>query len=354
VATRAPLPPRVSLKSRAHGFAQFAAMVRAGLPVVPALTILAQQAQTRGWRQLLYRVRTEVEAGTPLSHAFSRVDPGTPRWVIALLRAGEAAGSLEVVLEQIAEQFARTLALQGKLRAALSYPLVVMVVAVGVTGFLIAGVVPQFASILTQIGGELPAATRALLLLSDLLRDGSGWLLGGLGLVLMAGFLLLQRASWRARAQYALAGTPLVGGLLRARAVATFARTTAMLLRAGVPASEALGISQGAIGFAPLEAVVHDVRLGVTRGESIARRFRRHPRVVPPLLVAMVAVGEETGTLPDMLAKLSVLFERDVDDALALLAASLEPALIIFLAAGVGWLVAALAGPMMSLVGAIG
>jgi len=329
-------------------------MVRAGLPLAAALTTLAQQAQSRPWRQLLYRVRTEVEAGTPLSRAFARHDPRCPRWVVALLRAGEAAGSQEVVLEQIADHFARTLALRGKLRAALTYPLVVLVVAVGVTGFLIAGVVPQFAIILTQLGGELPTATRALLSLSELLRARAGWLIAGLMAIVVGAVRLLRRPSWLARLHYALARIPLLGALLRARAVASFSRTTAMLLDAGVPVNDALGISQGVVGFAPLEAAIHDVRLGVTRGEPLSRRFRRHPEVVPTLLVAMIAVGEETGSLAEMLARLAVLYEREVDDALAAVAAGLEPLLIIGLAGGVGWLVAGLAGPMLALVGAIG
>jgi type IV pilus assembly protein PilC len=340
-------------QSLAHGFAQFAAVVRAGLPLAPALQALARQAVSRPWRQLLYRVRAEVETGTPLSQAFARHDPRFPRWVVALLRAGEATGMLETVLEQIAEQFARSLALQGKLRAALSYPLVVLVVAIGVTGFLIAGVVPQFASILTQLGGELPPATQALLSLSSFLRRSAGWLgLGGLTLTLL-GSRLLQLPRGRAACEHALARIPGVGPLLRARAVATFARTAAMLLRAGVPVGEALAIGQGVVGFAPLEAVIHDARLGVTRGEPLTRRFRRHPQVVPPLLLAMLAVGEETGNLPEMLARIAVLYEREVDDALAMLAASLEPLLVVCLAVVVGWVVAAVATPMMALVGAI-
>jgi type IV pilus assembly protein PilC len=259
-----------------------------------------------------------------------------------------------VVLEQIADHFARTLALRGKLRAALTYPLVVLVVAVGVTGFLIAGVVPQFAIILTQLGGELPTATRALLSLSELLRARAGWLIAGLMAIVVGAVRLLRRPSWLARLHYALARIPLLGALLRARAVASFSRTTAMLLDAGVPVNDALGISQGVVGFAPLEAAIHDVRLGVTRGEPLSRRFRRHPEVVPTLLVAMIAVGEETGSLAEMLARLAVLYEREVDDALAAVAAGLEPLLIIGLAGGVGWLVAGLAGPMLALVGAIG
>jgi type IV pilus assembly protein PilC len=354
VATDVRNPPHVGLKSLAHGFAQFAAMMRAGLPLAPALSALARQAVSRPWRQLLYRVRAEVETGTPLSQAFARHDPRFPRWVVALLRAGEAAGMLEMVLEQIAEQFARSLALQGRLRTALSYPLVVLVVAVGVTGFLIAGVVPQFASILTQLGGELPPATQALLALSGFLRRNAV----GLGLtslaLLLVGARLLRLPRWRAAAQQVLGRLPGVGGLLRARAVAVFARTTAMLLRAGVPVSDALAISQGVVSFEPLERAIHDARLGVTRGEPLSRRFRRHPQAIPPLLLAMLAVGEETGNLPEMLARIAVLFEREVDDALAVLAANLEPMLVVCLALVVGWVVAAVATPMMALVGAIG
>lgn len=328
--------------------------MRAGLPLAPALTILAQQAQAPPWRRLLYRVRAEVETGVPLSQAFSRYHPHVPRWIGALLRAGEAAGTLEVVLEQIAEQLARTLALHGKMRAALSYPLVVLLVALFVTGFLIAVVVPQFASILTQLGGELPAATRALLGFSRLLREGGWWLLGAL--LGVAGLLArgLRSPRGRAVAERLSARVPWLGGLQRARAVATFARTSAMLLRAGVPVSDALTISQGVVGFAPLEVVIHEARLGVTRGEPLSRRFRRHPHVIPALVVSMLAVGEETGNLPEMLARLAQLYEREVDDALAALAATLEPLLVLGLGAVVAWVVAAMAGPMMALVGVLG
>lgn len=158
----------------------------------------------------------------------------------------------------------------------------------------------------------------------------------------------------RTWAQFGLARVPLVGPLLRAWSVAKIARTLAMLLRAGVLVAEALGICQGVVAFAPLEGVIQDVCVGVTRGEPFSRSHRRHPRDAPALLVAMVAVGEEIRNLTEMLERVATLFEREVDEALALLTASLEPLLIIGLSLVVGTVAYAWIMPMVALVGAIG
>jgi len=355
-APRHPRPPPAALAS---AFEQLAAMVRAGVPLRAALTALTQGGalQGRGGTVLvavLFRVRGDVDGGLALSAALRRQPRCFSAWLCALVAAGESAGLLALALEVVARELTRGVALRARLRAALTYPALVALVAVVVSAVLVLSVVPQFSGVLLQLGGELPAQTRLLLAISAFVQRSWGWLLLLLAALPLFVLGLLRHPQLRERAEGLLLRLPWVGSVLRVAAIALFARISAMLLRTGVPLSDALAVSLGVVGWRPLAKALGEVREGVRNGAKLSQALRREGKLFPPLLASMVAVGEETGELSAMLERVAELFERDLEAALAALSASLEPLLVLSLGLVVGWVISAVLGPSMGILGAVG
>jgi type IV pilus assembly protein PilC len=330
---------------------QFATVINAGLPVVQSLAILQRQAEKEALKEALKKIREEVETGTPLSEALAKHPKLFGRLYVYLVRAGEASGNLDSILERIALYQEKQAALRGKLRSALTYPAVVLVIALGVTYFLLTGIVPQFAGILTQLGGELPLITRVLIAISDFLR-GQWWLL----LLLIAGGVVGLGAFYRTpRGRHAIDGAllkaPVLGQLVQKTAIASFANTFGLLLKSGVNLLEAIDITKGTAGNAVVEEVLEAAKGAVQRGEQMSLTLLAKPQVFPPLVASMVAIGEETGAVDVMMEKVASFYEREVTEAVESLTAALEPVLIVFLGGVVGFIVAGMFLPMFAIIG---
>lgn len=330
---------------------QFATVINAGLPVVQSLAILQRQAEKQGLKDALKKIREEVETGVPLSDALAKFPKIFNRLYVYLVRAGEASGNLDGILERIASYQEKQAALRGKLKSALTYPVVVLVIALGVTYFLLTGIVPQFAGILTQLGGELPLITRILMGISDFLLT-KWWLLilmiGGT----VVGIGLFYRTN---RGKHVIDGAllkmPVIGNLIQKTAIASFSNTFGLLLKSGVNIIESIEITKGTAGNVIVEDVLEEAKHAVQRGEQISVTLVNSPKVFPPLVSSMIAIGEETGNVDAMMEKIAGFYEREVNEAVESLTAALEPLLIVFLGGIVGFIVAGMFLPMFAIIG---
>ncbi len=338
----------VSLFSR-----QFATVINAGLPVVQSLTILQKQAEKEGLKDTLKQVRESVETGLPLSEAMAKFPSVFNQLYVYLCRAGEVSGNLDGILERIASYQEKQQALKGKIKTALTYPTVVLTIALGVTWFLLTGIVPQFAGILDSLGGELPALTKLLIAISDFLKY-QWYLLAIIIGATVGGIMFTYRTK---KGRYAIDGillkAPVIGNLIRKTAIASFSSTFGLLLKSGVNIIESIDITKGTAGNVIIEEVLNEAKQAVQRGEQISSTLMKHPNVFPPLVSSMVAIGEETGAVDTMLEKVSSFYEREVDEAVDGLTAALEPMLIVFLGTVVGFIVAGMFLPMFSIIGSL-
>lgn len=330
---------------------QFATVINAGLPVVQSLAILQKQAEKASLKDALKKIREEVETGLPLSEAMGKHPKIFNRLYIYLVRAGEASGNLDGILERVASYQEEQAALRGKLKSAMTYPGVVLTIALGVTYFLLTGIVPQFAGILTQLGGELPIITKILMALSGFLTH-QWWLLVLIIVGTVVGIGLFYRTD---KGKHVIDGlllkTPVVGNLIQKAAIASFSNTFGLLLKSGVNIIEAIEITKGTAGNVIIEDVLEEAKQSVQRGEQISATLINRPKIFPPLVSSMISIGEETGNVDAMMEKIAGFYEREVNEAIEGLTAALEPLLIVFLGGVVGFIVAGMFLPMFAIMG---
>jgi type IV pilus assembly protein PilC len=342
---------RVGLRDVTIFSRQFATVINAGLPVVQSLSILSKQAEKQKMKDALNKVREDVETGMPLSDSLAKHGSIFNRLYIYLVRAGEVSGNLDGILERVAQYFEKQAALRGKIKSAMTYPAVVFVIAIAVTYFLLTGIVPQFAGILDQLGGDLPLLTRILVGISDYLQN-YWWLNLILLVVLVIGTGLYYRTNnGRHVIDRILLRLPVLGVLQQKSAIASFSSTFGLLLKSGVNIVESIGITKGTAGNVIVEDILDEAKDAVQRGEQISVTLAKHPSVFPPLVSSMVAIGEETGAVDAMLEKIASFYEREVDEAVDGLTAALEPMLIVFLGTVVGFIVAGMFLPMFAIMG---
>ncbi|MEX2535527.1 MAG: type II secretion system F family protein [Trueperaceae bacterium] len=330
---------------------QFATVINAGLPVVQSLAILQKQADKQGMKDALKKIREDVETGMPLSSSLAKFPAIFNKLYVYLVKAGEVSGNLDGILERVASYQEKQAALRGKIKTALTYPVVVMVIALAVTWFLLTGIVPQFAQILDQLGGEMPLITAVLISISDFLRYQWYILIGGaVALIVGIGFYY-RTNNGKHVIDRLLLRIPIIGPLVQKSAIASFSNTFGLLLKSGVNIIESIEITKGTAGNIIVEDVLDETKESVQKGEQISTTLVQYPKVFPPLVSSMIAIGEETGAVDSMLEKIAVFYEREVDEAVDSLTAALEPALIVFLGTIVGFIVAGMFLPMFSIIG---
>jgi type IV pilus assembly protein PilC len=336
----------VSLFSR-----QFATVINAGLPVVQSLNILSKQADKQGMKAALGKIRTDVETGMPLSDSMSKHPSIFNKLYIYLVKAGEVSGNLDGILERVAAYQEKQQALKGKIRSAMTYPVVVMVIATAVTWFLLTGIVPQFAQILDQLGGDLPIITRVLVAISDFLQT-RWYIVLGVAFAAIGGLIMYYRTkNGRHVIDRLILRTPIFGPLVQKSSIASFTSTFGLLLKSGVNIVEAIEITKGTAGNVIVEDVLSETKEAVQRGEQVSVTLAKYPYVFPPLVSSMIAIGEETGAVDGMLDKIASFYEREVDEAVDALTAALEPAMIVVLGGIVGFIVAGMFLPMFAIIG---
>ncbi len=331
---------------------QFATMINAGLPIVRALYVLSEQTENPKLKDVIDLVRKDVEAGLELSEALDKHPSVFDRLYVEMVRAGEIGGILDGVLLRIADQLEKDQELRRKVKSAMTYPIVVL----GFVSLILAGmlifIVPQFEGIYESLGGTLPLPTRMLLTVSEVFRKF--WYI----------VLLLIVAIWLGMRQYRKTeqgarrfdkikiSAPIFGPLFHKAALSRFARTLGSLMRSGVPILQALDIVGETVNNRIIADAVSDVKQGVREGEVIARPLAGHD-VFPPMVVQMLAVGEETGAVDTMLDKVADFYDDEVTAAVDSLTSIIEPVMIAVIGGMVGLAVIALYMPMFNIINLI-
>ena len=332
---------------------QLATLIDAGLPIVRSLYILREQTESVLFRKKIGNMIEDVEAGAPLSEALSRHPRVFDKLYVNMVRAGEIGGILEDVLLKIAGFMENRQTLKSKIRSAMMYPVVVMVIAGAIVSYILIDIIPRFEAVFKMLGEKLPLPTQMLVHASNLLVHQGVWvLLGFIVLFLLARMIVKTRPG-----KFLLDGfklrLPAVGDLFRKIAIARFATTLSTLINAGVPILQALDIVRDTSGNELVSRAVEKVYTSVQEGETIHIPLSES-RVFPPMVVHMVAVGEETGAIDFMLTKVSEAYEREVNDMVNALTSVLEPLLIVFLGIIIGVIVVALYLPYFMLPTIIG
>ena len=342
-------PGHVKMKDLSVFSRQFATMVNSGLPILRALAILSDQTENKELKKVLTAARLDVEQGSSLSGAMSKHPKAFSDLYVAMVRAGETGGVLDNVLLRLADNMEKDVELRRKIKSAMAYPAAVVSLVLLILSAMLLFVVPQFKSIYAQLGGKLPLPTRILLGASDAVRT-KWWLF----LILVVGSVFAFRRYKRTPPGRAMVDSlklkaPIFGALVHKTALARFSSTLGMLLRSGVPILQALDIVSETVGNRVISKAVSDVQGSVREGESIAKPLSKHP-VFPPMVVQMLAVGEETGAVDVMLDKVADFYNSEVTAAVDALTSLIEPLLIAVIGGAVGAAVISLYMPMFNII----
>lgn len=346
-------PKRVKLKDLSVFSRQFATMIDAGLTMLRSLTILSEQVENPELRRILRLVKQDVEAGLSLSAAFGKHPRVFPPLMVNMTKAGEAGGFLDVSMRQIADNFEAEVKLRSKIKAAMTYPVVVFVLAILMCIGMLVFIVPVFENMFTDLGGELPLPTQVLVFLSSAMR----FMLPLLILLTVVGLVLWRKYGKTERVRNVVdplkLKIPVFGDLFAKIALARFARNLGTLLSSGVPILQSLEIVAETTGSIVISRALGEVQESVRRGDSVAGPLAQH-EVFPPMVVQMIASGEETGAIDQMLQKISEFYDDEVEATTEALTALIEPLMIAFLGGIVGSMIIALYMPIFKVFELIG
>ena len=343
---------KVKLKDLAIFSRQFATMINSGLSLLRSLSILTEQTENKELARILGEVRNDIEAGNSLSVSMARHPRVFPPLMVNMTKAGEIGGFLDMVLLQIAENYEAEVKLKGKVKAAMTYPVVVFIIAVlAVVGMLLF-IVPVFVGLFADFDSALPAPTRFLVFLSGLMK-----ILAPLAVIALIAFTVTwPKVKLKPQVRNVLdplkLKIPVFGLLFQKIALARFARNLGTMMKSGVPILQSLDIVSSTTGNVVLERAIRDVQESVRTGESLAAPLANHP-VFPPMVVQMMAVGEDTGALDTMLHKISEFYDQEVEATTEALTALIEPIMIVVIGAIIGAMIVALYMPIFSLMNVI-
>jgi type IV pilus assembly protein PilC len=326
---------------------QFATMINAGLPIVRSLYVLSEQTDNKKLKETVDDVRKQVEAGLALSEALEKHPKVFSRLYVEMVRAGEIGGILDDVLLRVASQLEKDQDLRRKVKSAMTYPIVVLVLAILAASFMLIFIVPIFARMFEDLGGQLPLPTRVAMGLSNLLTSPLGVVFYA---VLIGGVIFFLR--WRKTENGRKVVDPLllklpakIGDIIQKVALARFARTLGTLSAAGVPILQALEITARSSGNWTLEKALLGSREAIKEGLPIYAPLEDEP-AFPPMVTRMIAVGEETGDIDGMLTKIAEFYESEVDAAVKALTSIIEPLMIVVVGGIVGGIIVAMYLPM--------
>jgi type IV pilus assembly protein PilC len=343
------LSNRVKLKDLAVFARQFATMTASGMSLLRSLAILEEQTSAAALKKAIGEVRTDVAGGVSLSAALAKHDKVFPRLMVAMIRAGEAGGMIDRALEQIAASLEKDTALRGKIKAALTYPAIVLAFTFVLIAAVLIFIVPIFEQMFKNLGGELPAITQFLVTASH----NMGWI-GPLAVALVVTLTVLYKRRMRESAEFRLSvdriklRMPVFGSLFRKLAMSRFSRNLGLLLNVGVPVMQALSVVGETTGNEVINVAMKDVQSAVRDGQPMSSALRRH-KIFPEMVTQMIEVGEESGQISQMLDKVADFYDREVDSAAESLTASIEPIMVLVMGAVVGGMVICLYLPMFTI-----
>lgn len=328
---------------------QMATMVKSGVPLVQAFDIVSDGVDNQKLKNVIHDVRDSVSSGNDFAAALRKYPQYFDDLTCNLIESGEQAGTLQTMLEKVAVYKEKTEALKSKIKKAMTYPAITLLVAFGVTLILLIKVVPSFEDMFSSFGAELPAPTQFVVNLSEWVQQYYLYLIA---LFIIAGVIFVQALrrsdEFRDRFEAFSLGTPVFGDLIRKAAIARYARVLSTTFAAGVPLVDALQSVAGAVGNSVYRRAVLNIRDEVAAGQQMHLSMRS-AKVFPNMVVQMASIGEESGALDDMLAKAADYYEDEVDNAVDNLTSMIEPAIMIFLGVVIGGLIVAMYLPIFQL-----
>ncbi|HUT53599.1 MAG TPA: type II secretion system F family protein [bacterium] len=334
---------------------QFATMIDAGLPLVQCLDLLATESDNRTFKKVLNDIKETVEAGSTFADALARHPKVFNNLYVQMVKAGEIGGILDTILNRLALSMEKSARLKKQIKSAMVYPAIVISVAVVVISVLLIFVIPVFSKMFKEMGAELPALTQYIVSISNWLTVKFGFIYI---LVATGGFIAAYvMTNNNKKGQFMLHSfylkIPIIGDLIKKTAVASFTRTLGTLISSGVPIMDGLEIVARVAGNRVVEKELVHVRTSIAEGKTLSEPMRES-KVFPHMVVQMIGVGEQTGALDTMLAKIADFYEEEVDDAVAALTSMLEPLLMVFLGVAVGGIVIAMYLPIFTMAASFG
>jgi len=348
-----PLRPTVKSKDLVLFSRQLSTLVSAGVPIVQGLTILMDQIENPAFKKVVVGIADDIKAGISIADAMRKQKEAFSDLYVAMIKAGEVGGILDVILERLSTYLEDAEALKGKVKGALMYPTIVAIIAASVTVFLLVVVIPTFQEIFSSFGADLPLPTKILIGISNFLRFYIIFLLLGIAAIIVGFLQYYKTEKGKLKMDGIFLKMPLFGPLLRKVAVAKFTRTLGTLVKSGVPILQALDTVAQTAGNKIIERAILQAKESIREGEKIADPLKKSG-VFPPMVIQMISVGEETGNLDTMLSKIADFYDQEVDVAVKGLTSMIEPIVICVMGIVIGAIVIAMFMPMFSLGGLAG
>ncbi|MBW1996856.1 MAG: type II secretion system F family protein [Deltaproteobacteria bacterium] len=347
------LQPKIKNKDIVVFTRQFSTMIDAGLPLVQGLTILAEQCDNPTFKKILKQITKDVEGGSTLAEAMKKHPKVFDTLFVNLVAAGEVGGILDTILRRLAEYIEKAEKLKSQIKGALTYPLVVVGIAIIVIAVILIFVIPVFEEMFSSFGSALPAPTQIVVNMSRFVKGNFHWIFLAV-VALGVGFKKYRGTKSGRKVTDTIAlKLPVFGELLKKVAVARFTRTLGTMITSGVPILDALEIVAKTSGNVVLEEILYEVRASIAEGQSIAEPLSEND-IFPGMVVQMISVGEATGALDSMLAKIADFYDEEVDVAVDAMTSMLEPLLMLFLGGSIGGLVIAMYLPIFQMAAAMG
>ena len=347
------MQPKITSKDLVIFTRQFSTMIDAGLPLVQGLTILAEQMENKTFKGILKTVVSDVEGGASLAESLQKHPKVFDNLFVNLVAAGEVGGILDTILQRLATHIEKAQKLKARIKSAMTYPAIVVAVAILVISVIMIFVIPVFESMFADFGSALPLPTQIVVNISRFMKGNVHYVIGA-AIVLVIAFKKFKSTKFgRKKVDTIALKLPVFGSLLKKVAVASFTRTLGTMIASGVPIISAMEIVAKTSGNMVLEEVILDVRSSIVEGQPIAEPLSEND-IFPSMVVQMIGVGEATGALETMLEKIADFYDDEVDAAVDALTSMLEPLLMVFLGGTIGGLVVAMYLPIFGMAAAMG
>ena len=347
------MQPKVKSKDIVVFTRQFSTMIDAGLPLVQGLTILGEQSENRTFKIILKEVTKDVEGGSTLAEAMKKHPKVFDELFVNLVAAGEVGGILDTILRRLADYIEKAEKLKKRIKGAMTYPLVVVAIAIIVIAVILIFVIPVFEDMFAGFGAALPAPTQLVVNMSRFVKGNFHFIIIGLAAIIVGIKQYRNSHQGKRATDGLLLKLPVFGELLRKVAVSRFTRTLGTMIQSGVPILDSLEIVAKTSGNVILEEIIYEVRGSIAEGQTIAEPLSETD-IFPGMVVQMISVGEATGALDTMLAKIADFYDDEVDAAVDALTSMLEPLLMLFLGGSIGGLVVAMYLPIFQMAAAMG
>lgn len=340
---------KIPLKDRLFFVQNLSIMLRAGISLSQGLKTLAIQTENKSFRVIISEIAEKVEKGSSFSEALKQYTKIFGEMFVNMVEAGELSGKLEDVLGQLFLQMKKENALMSKVKGALTYPAVIVVAMIGISLFLMMVVIPKMTVMFKTLGAELPLPTKILIAVSDAMAEHSIMVLIGLGLFIALTMKILKTRTGKYYFQLALLKLPVISPIIKKINLARFSRSISSLLKTDIMIIRSFQITASVLGNLHYRQAIDEMAAAIKKGAKISDSVAAHPKLFTPMVVQMVAIGEETGELDNILIELAEFYENEVDQIMENLPAIIEPLLILFLGLGTGAIAVAIVLPMYSI-----